>query len=222
MMRSSMLGRYRASAKFRYLFSEIGSPPVRAACKESFQTRIWSGRMFVMSNDRGTDACVRLTVCIVAWKWSSRFRLEISNSRSRSLLSTTCCLERSSFLHESRDAGQIDVEVDLLVPVVLQVVQQGPQVLDAAMPVDLRHAGNRLRQDRVQPGVQREQVPPMGDEALQVLGVGEVQAASQAGQDHPQAEDVGQRVVMADLVLPGYVAGQVDGPGDFGRAIPDR
>ena len=68
-------------------------------------------------------------------------------------------------LHEARNAGQIDLEIDLLVPVVLQVVQQRPEILDATMAVDLRHAGNRLRQDRVQPGVQREQIPPMGDEA---------------------------------------------------------
>ena len=125
-------------------------------------------------------------------------------------------------LHETRHAGQIHLEVDLLVPVVLQIVLQGPKVLDATMSVDLRHAGNRLREDRVQAGVQREQISPIGDEAIQVIGFGKVQAASKAGQNHPQAENVGQRVVMADLVLPRYVAGKVDGPGDLGRAIPDR
>ncbi len=125
-------------------------------------------------------------------------------------------------LHEARHAGQVDLEVDLLVAVVLQVVAEGPQVLDAAMPVDLRHAGNRLRQDRMQAGVQREQVPPMGHEAFQVLGFGKVQSAGQTGQDHPQAENVGQRVVMADQMLPGHITGKVDGLGDFGGTVPDR
>ncbi len=125
-------------------------------------------------------------------------------------------------LDESGDAGQVHLEIDLLVAVVLQIVQQGPKVLDAAMAVDLRHAGNRLGQDGVQPRVQREQVAAMGDEALQVLGVGKVQAAGQAGQNHSQAEDVGQGIVMAELLLPGDVAGKVDGPGEGGRAVADR
>ena len=56
-----------------------------------------------------------------------------------------------------------------------------------------------------------------------MLGVGKIQAAAETGQDHPQAEDIGQRVVMADLVLPRNVAGKVDGSDDdFGGSVSDR
>jgi hypothetical protein len=62
------------------------------------------------------------------------------------------------------------------------------------MPVDLGHAGDRLRQDRVQGRTQSEQVSPMNHKGLQILWLNEVQAAGKAGQDHPQTEDIRQRV----------------------------
>ncbi len=115
------------------------------------------------------------------------------------------------FLHKTRNAGQIDFEVNLLIPVILQVMQQGRQILDSAMPIEFRHAEDRLRQDRMQFRIQREEVAPIGDERLQVLWLSEVKTATEAGQDHAQAEDVCQRIVMAHLVFPRDITWQIHG-----------
>ena len=49
-------------------------------------------------------------------------------------------------------------------------------------------------QDRVQGRTQSEQVSPMNHKGLQILWLNKVQAAGKAGQDHPQTEDIRQRI----------------------------
>ncbi len=112
-------------------------------------------------------------------------------------------------LHKTRNTGQVDFEVNLLIPVILQVVQQGRQILDSAMPIELRHAEDGLRQHRMQFRIQREEVAPIGDKRLQVLWLREVKTAAEAGQDHAQAEDVCQRIMMAHLVFPSDITWQI-------------
>ena len=57
--------------------------------------------------------------------------------------------------------------------------------------------------------VQMEQIAAMTDECGEVFGLREVEAARQAGQDHAETENIGQRIVMADLVLPTHIARQI-------------
>jgi hypothetical protein len=59
------------------------------------------------------------------------------------------------------------------------------------------------------------------NEPLQGLRFGEIQSASQAGQDHAQAEHVGQRIVVTQLVLPSNVARQVHGASDRDASLAD-
>ena len=57
-----------------------------------------------------------------------------------------------------------------------------------------RSCGRSLCQDRVQGRTQSEPVSPMNHKGLQILWLNKVQAAGKAGQDHPQTEDIRQRI----------------------------
>ncbi len=77
------------------------------------------------------------------------------------------------------------------------------------MAIELGHRPDDLGQHGMQSGRQIEQIAATGDESLVVLGIGEVQAAGQAGEDQPQVEDVGERVVMPQPMFPADVAAQI-------------
>ena len=93
---------------------------------------------------------------------------------------------------------------------VLQAVDQARQVLRALAPVDLGHARQQLRGDRVQARIALHEVLANLGEGPKVAVFGEVEAAGQTDAEHPEAEDVGQRVVMPDRMLPRAVVGQID------------
>ncbi len=89
------------------------------------------------------------------------------------------------------------------------------------MTIHFGHAEDRLRQYGVQSGPDPKQIAAVGDEVLERLGVREIQATGQTGQDHSQAEDIRQRVVVSQFVLPRDVARQIDGAGDRRSALAD-
>ena len=208
MMRSRIDGRYSASAKFRCLFSEIGLPSTSCCWSRSFQTRIWSSRMLRMSSGSGIDECVRLTLCSVGRKCSRLFRREMSNSRSLSLREHDLVPGPAVAGLKARHAGQVDLEIDRLVAVVFERPQQAGQILRPPATVELRQPQNGLGEDRMQPRIEGEQVPAAGDERFQVARLIQIEAAREAGQDQSQAEDVGQRIVMPQFMLPRDIARQ--------------
>src|SRR5262245_30137137 len=57
-----------------------------------------------------------------------------------------------------------------------------------------------------------KQVAPMSDKLLEVGALVEVQSTGQTGEDQPQTENVGQWIMVLQLVFPGNVTRQVDGP----------
>ena len=83
------------------------------------------------------------------------------------------------------------------------------------MAIQLGHAEDGSRYDGMDARIQSEQVSPVGNERLQVLWLREIEPAGQTGQDHAQAEGVRQRVMVLHLMLPGHVAGQIDGACDL-------
>ena len=69
------------------------------------------------------------------------------------------------------------------------------------------------------PGVNSNRLPRCATNRSVVLGIGEVQAAGQAGQNQPQAEDVGERVVMPQPMFPADVATKIGGSLEFGIGL---
>ncbi len=72
--------------------------------------------------------------------------------------------------------------------------------------MQLGHFDEHARDHRMQPRRDREEVLPRVREALEVVAIGEIQPAGEARQQHAERMDVGERVVMADGVLPIRVA----------------
>ena len=58
----------------------------------------------------------------------------------------------------------------------------------------------------MQVGRQFKQVAATRDEPLVILRVGEIQAAGQAGQNQSETENVGQRIVVLEAMLPADIA----------------
>jgi hypothetical protein len=69
--------------------------------------------------------------------------------------------------------------------------------------------------------VETEEIAAMVDEAVEVFGLVEIQTAGETGEDHAEAEDVRDGIMMTELVFPGNVAGQEDRAGDFFVAFAD-
>ena len=119
-------------------------------------------------------------------------------------------------------AGEIRLEIDFLIAIVLERMQRTPQVLRPLVAIKLGHRPDDLRQHGMQSGRQLEQIAATGDESLVVPGIGEVQTAGQAGENQPQAEDVGERVVMPQSMLPADVAAQISGSLKLGGGLAGR
>ncbi len=70
-----------------------------------------------------------------------------------------------------------------MIAVVFERVEQGGQVLRPTAPVQFRHPDHGFGQDRVQLPIEIEQIAAMVDKEGEVLGIIQVEAASQTGQD---------------------------------------
>ena len=70
-------------------------------------------------------------------------------------------------------------------------------------------------------GCQGEEILSRGNEGLQPIRFCQVDPTGEARQDHSQAEDIGERVVVFEQVFPRHVAGQVDRANDFRVTIAD-
>ena len=101
------------------------------------------------------------------------------------------------------------------------MMQQGPQVLDPAVPVQIGHAEDGPGKHGVEVGGQGEEILSRGNEGLQSIRLRQVDPTGEARQDHPQAEDIGERVVVFEQMFPRHVAGQVDWTNDLRVAIAD-
>ena len=89
------------------------------------------------------------------------------------------------------------------------------------MPIDLRHANDGSCQDRVQIRGNRKQVVATRYETFEIIGIAEIEPQAEACQDHSEAKDVGQRIVMTELMLPADITRQIDGASDLVVAIPN-
>ncbi len=105
---------------------------------------------------------------------------------------------------------QVQVDVGFLVAVVAQSLEQRADVLRPVVAAQRRHAHDRLDHNRVQVGVDGEQIPAVVGEQLDVVAVVQVEAARDRRENHAEAEHVGQRVVAAQGMFPTDVPGQVD------------
>lgn len=114
------------------------------------------------------------------------------------------------------------VEIEALLAVVAERGEDRGEVLRPGVTIEVRHVGDDPRDHRVQPGVELRQVASVGDEALERLGLPEVSVERGARGDHPQREDVGERIVVTDRVLPRHVSGQVHRAFDRFLEIADR
>ena len=104
-------------------------------------------------------------------------------------------------------AGQIGFEIDFLIAVVFQdALQSACEILRPLVPIQLGHRPNGFGQHRMQVGRQFKQVAATRDEPLVILRVGEIQAAGQAGQNQPETENVGQRIMVLEAMLPADIA----------------
>ncbi len=89
----------------------------------------------------------------------------------------------------------------------------------AVVPVDLGHLDDNLGDDGVQLVVEGKQVMSIGSEGRKFVVVVEIESASKAGKQHPEQEDVGDVVMMADGLFPTGRAGQIDRAHDGGGKI---
>jgi hypothetical protein len=80
------------------------------------------------------------------------------------------------------------------------------------MAFEFGHLDDDTGQHRMQAFLQPEQVLAVGGEQAQVVVGREVQAASQARQHLAQTQDVADRVVMAQALLPRDIARYERGP----------
>lgn len=122
---------------------------------------------------------------------------------------------------ETGVAGQFILEVDVLIAVVFKCVEQSGHVLRPAMPVQLCHACHSFGEDWMQIAVQVKEVAATVDKKDEILRIVQVEATGKAGQDKAQAENVGQRIVMPDLVFPGDIARQVNWVGKLFSPLAD-
>jgi len=89
------------------------------------------------------------------------------------------------------------------------------------MTTEFGHADDGFGEDGVELLIEPEQVAAMRDETVEVFGLVEVEAAGEAGEDKAEAEDIGDGIVVADLVFPGNIAGEENRFRDFVVAFAD-
>ncbi len=112
---------------------------------------------------------------------------------------------------ETIDALEIEIVFGRLFAVVFKAANQRRQILRAVVPVQFRHLHNGRGHDRIQPGINREEVLAIVDENLEVIRIGEIETSRHAGENEAERKDIGQRIVLSRLVFPGQVAGQKPG-----------
>jgi len=122
------------------------------------------------------------------------FRRDVSKSRSRKLRKIAVRLSPGT-----RPGDKVDgcpATAPLPARKLPQIIPHGFQILDPPAPSGLGRLEDNLLDRRMDISAKMEQILTILHEPGQHLTIGEILTQSQAGQDHSNRENIGERIVM--------------------------